>query len=39
VHNVKYGELTVKDKAAIDIGAYFANEEIKTLKESNLSHC
>jgi hypothetical protein len=39
VHNDKYGELIVKDKAAIEIGAYFANEEIETLKKSNLSHC
>jgi len=36
VHNVKYGELIVKDKAAIEIGAYFANKEINALKLSKL---
>ena len=39
VQNDKYGDLIVKDKAAIEIGAYFARNEIETLNKSNFSNC
>ena len=35
----KFGEFTVKDKAVIDVGVYFAHKEIETLRTVISNKC